>query len=91
MEKTEDLVELLKSIRSNQETQLHRQQEALELQKEQYEMVKKQFVRAEKLQDRAESIQNSSARLMGAARKTLVVILPIIFGLIVYLSWLIFR
>lgn len=40
--------------------------------------------RAERIQDRSESI-------MGVARKALFVLLPVIVGLLAYLTWLIFR
>ena len=84
-------LDLLRDILKNQELQLHKQNEALELQREQFDMYKVQFERAEKLQDRAEEMQEKGASLMGAARKAFIVILPIIFALLVYLTWLIFR
>ncbi|RKZ34304.1 MAG: hypothetical protein DRQ37_07840 [Gammaproteobacteria bacterium] len=58
---------------------------------EQYEMVKAQFARAEKLQDRAEAIQETSAKIMGVVRKSMFIILPIIFVLVIYLTWIILR
>jgi uncharacterized membrane protein (DUF106 family) len=54
-------------------------------------MARTQFERAEKINERAERIQENSASMLGAARKALVVILPVIFFLLVYLTWLIFR
>ena len=36
-------------------------------------------------------IQETSARMMSAARKAMVILLPIIFFLVIYLTWLIFR
>lgn len=84
-------LDMLRDILKNQELQLQKQNEALEMQREQFSMYKAQFERAEKLQDRAEKMQDSGARLMGAARKAFIVILPIIFALLVYLTWLIFR
>jgi hypothetical protein len=81
----------LKRIRQIQENLLSGQTEALKLQREQLEMAKTQFDRAEKLNDRAEKIQDTSAKIMATARKALIVILPLIFFLLIYLSWLIFR
>ena len=87
----QETVDVLRDILKNQQIQLQRQYEALEIQREQFAMYKAQFERAEKLQDRAEKIQETSANLMGAAKKALVVILPIVAILLAYLTWLIFR
>ena len=54
-------------------------------------MAQTQFERAEKITDRAGQIQDQSARIMATARRALVVVLPIIFLLLIYLTWLIFR
>ena len=54
-------------------------------------MARTQFERADRLNDRAEKIQESGARMMATARKALVVLLPIIFFLLIYLTWLIMR
>jgi uncharacterized membrane protein (DUF106 family) len=54
-------------------------------------MARRQFDRAEKIQDRAEEIQNSGASMMRTARRVLAIILPVVIGLVIYLSWLIFR
>lgn len=91
MNSDREVVDVLEDILKNQEIQLQRQNEALEIQRKQFEMFKVQYERAERLQDRAEAMQDSGARLMGAARKSFIVILPIIFILIAYLTWLIFR
>ena len=85
------LIRVLEEIRDNQRTQLERQAEALALQREQFALVQKQTERAERLQDRAEQIQVKSAQLVAGARKAMVVVLPILFVLIAYLTWLIFR
>ena len=91
MESNNEILEILRRIEGNQQAQLERQQQALDLQHEQFNLVNKQFERAEKLQDRAEKIQDASAALMGIARKSMVVILPIVIALVIYLTWLIFR
>lgn len=75
---------LLKEIRDLQA-------ESLALARRQFDMAEKQFKRAEALHERAERIQERSESLMGAARKALVVILPVIAALLAYLTWLIFR
>jgi hypothetical protein len=82
---------LLGQIRDNQAEQLARQREALEFQKSQLEIVRKQAERAERIQDRAEELQARSAGIVTTARRSLAVVLPVVFLLIVYLSWLIFR
>jgi hypothetical protein len=43
------------------------------------------------LNDRAEKIQDTGARTMATARRAMIVILPIIFFLLLYLSWLMLR
>lgn len=82
---------LLEQIRDNQGQQLARQGEALEFQKAQLEMLRRQVERAGRIQDRAEELQAKSAGIMTTARRSLAVVLPIVFLLILYLSWLIFR
>jgi uncharacterized membrane protein (DUF106 family) len=91
VEQDSQLLEILKEIKQNQRVQLEGQKEALSLQREQYEMARRQFDRAEKIQDRAEEIQNSGASMMRTARRVLAIILPVVIGLVIYLSWLIFR
>ena len=91
MESDREILQALERLRENQERQLAGLREALDLQRQQVEMARTQFERAEKINERAERIQETSARMLGAARKALVVILPIIFFLLVYLTWLIFR
>ena len=54
-------------------------------------MAQTQFERAEKINERAGQIQDQSARIMATARKALLVVLPVIFFLLIYLTWLIFR
>jgi uncharacterized membrane protein (DUF106 family) len=85
------IAQLLEQIRDNQATQLARQAEALTLQKEQFEVYRRQAERAERLQDRAEELQTRGMGIMMTARRSLAVVLPIVFALIVYLSWLLFR
>jgi uncharacterized membrane protein (DUF106 family) len=82
---------LLEQIRDNQSELLARQREALEFQKSQLELVRRQSERTEKIQDRAEELQARGAGIMTIARRSLAIVLPIVFLLIVYLTWLIFR
>jgi len=91
MPENQELINALNRIEKQLETHLAAQKKALDLQREQFELVQKQFVRTEKLQDRAEKLQESGWAIMSIARKSLVIILPIIIVLIIYLSWLIFR
>ena len=91
MDNEEQIVRLLTEIRDNQKLQLERQAEALNMQREQLELVQKQMARAEKLQDRAELLQDRGQQIVQVARKSFIVILPILFILIAYLSWLVFR
>jgi len=85
------IVELLERIQANQERQLDGLQESLRVQREQFEMARTQFERAERLNDRAEKIQASGARMVATARRSMIIILPVIFFLLVYLSWLMLR
>jgi hypothetical protein len=71
------IVSLLEQIRDNQAAQL--------------ELIRRQAERAERIQDRAEELQVRSAGIVKAARRSLAVVLPVVFLLILYLSWLIFR
>lgn len=91
MDENREILEVLRDIRSNQHKQLEGLQESLSLQLKQYDMARTQFERAERLNDRAEQIQETGARMMSTARKTMVVILPVVIFLVIYLSWLIFR
>lgn len=91
MSEQQKLEQLLERILANQEQQLARQAEALQLQREQFEMARVQFDRAERINERAEKIQETGAGMMAAARKAMIVILPIILFLVIYLTWLIFR
>ena len=85
------LLRVLEQIRDDQRLQLERQAEALAMQREQVAMLRTQFERTERLQDRAEHLQERSAQVVGIARKSLFVVLPVLFALIGYVSWLIFR
>ena len=80
------IARLLEEIRDDQRTQLERQAEALGVQREQAEMA-----RTDKLHDRAEAIQARSSQLVGAARRLVLVAVPVILLLLVYVSWLLFR
>lgn len=78
------IVSLLETIRDNQAA-------SLALQREQFELVRRQAERTERIQDRAEEMQARGMGIMKTARRTLAIVLPIVFLLIAYLSWLIFR
>jgi hypothetical protein len=78
------LERLLVEMRDNQK-------EALALQREQLRLAQQQFARAERINDRAEQIQAKSAQIIGIARRSLAVVLPIVVVLIAYLSWLMLR
>jgi len=84
-------LEVLEAIRDQQRQQLARQDEALALQRQQYELVRQQAERLGRTQDRAEQIQAKSGELVANARKLFVLIVPVLLGLIVYVTWLIFR
>ena len=81
---------LLEEIRDNQGLQLERQAEALELQRQQFDLVERQFARGEQLQDRAERLQERSGQLMDRGRKVFMIVIPVLFVLLVYVSWLLF-
>ena len=85
------MIRVLEELRDGQKLQLERQQEALQVQREQFALVQKQFERTERIQDRAEKLQAKSADIVGIARKTLLLIVPVVIALIAYVSWLIFR
>ena len=91
MDEKQEIQDLLRGIKENQQKQLEGQQEALLMQREQFQMAKQQFDRAEKLQGRAEKLQDSGANAMRSIRRVLAVILPVIIGLLIYLAWLVFR
>jgi cytochrome b561 len=54
-------------------------------------MARRQFERAEKLNERAEAIQARSAQIVTAARRLMMIALPVVGALLVYVSWLLFR
>jgi uncharacterized membrane protein (DUF106 family) len=81
---------LLEEIRDNQKLQIQRQDEALELQRRQIALVERQFERSEKLQERAERLQEKSGQLMERGRKVFMIVIPVLFVLLVYVSWLLF-
>ena len=85
------IASLLQAIRDNQGDQIERQTEALALQREQFALVQRQFERTEKIQGRAEAIQAKSAQIVTVARRSVMIVLPILVALIVYVSWLLFR
>jgi hypothetical protein len=85
------LISVLEEIRDDQRVQLERQTEALALQREYFAIAKGRGERAERIQARAEALQETSARLVASSRKVMAVVLPIVFVLIAYVSWLLFR
>jgi uncharacterized membrane protein (DUF106 family) len=84
------MVRVLEEMRDNQKIQLERQAEALQVQRDTFALVQKQADRTERIQDRAEQIQAKSAQMIGAGRKVMAVVLPLIIVLVIYLSWLLF-
>jgi small-conductance mechanosensitive channel len=90
-EQYQELIGILRDIQKNQREQIERQTEALKIQAEQYDLVRQQTARNLEIQDRAERLQEKGNALMERGRKLFLVIVPIIFLLIVYLSWLLFR
>lgn len=87
----DQVVRLLTELRDAQKLQVAHQEEALKLQREQFALLQRQTERTERLQDRAERIQEKSAQVVGAARKALFLVLPVIILLIAYVSWLLLR
>ena len=85
-----EIARLLREIRDAQRAQLAKQEEALAMQREQFAMVQRQTERAERIQDRAEHLQSRSDQMIGVARKTLFIVLPILVVLIAYVTWLMF-
>ena len=75
--------ELLAEIRDHQA-------EALELQRRATAIIERQYDRAEKLQDRAEAMQARGEGMVKYSRRALIVIFPVLFGLVGYVSWLLF-
>ena len=84
------LIALLEELRDNQRLQLERQAEALAMQRRQVELVERQFERGEALQVRAEQLQEKSGQLMERGRKVFLVVIPVLFLLLAYVSWLLF-
>ena len=66
------------------------QRELVALQERTTELVERQYARAEKLQARAEAMQDKSEGMVEQGRRLFVVIVPILIGLIAYVSWLLF-
>jgi uncharacterized membrane protein (DUF106 family) len=89
-ELSQRMLRVLEEMRDNQRLQLERNSEALALQRETLALVQRQADRTDKIQDRAEQIQARSAQLVGAGRKVMAVVLPLIIVLVIYLSWLLF-
>ena len=83
-EQYQELISILRDIQKNQREQIERQTEALSIQTEQFELVRQQTARNLEIQEKGNA-------LMEKGRKLFLVIVPIIFLLIVYLSWLLFR
>jgi hypothetical protein len=82
---TDEVVTRLREIRDGQQLQLERQTQALMMQREQFEIAMRQFERAEG------QLQARSARVIGFARKLMLLIVPLIVLLIALLPWMVFR
>lgn len=67
------------------------QKEMLALQERTTSLVERQYQRAEALQDRAEAMQAKSETMVTAGRRIFMIMLPVLIGLIGYVSWLLFR
>lgn len=82
---------MLEEIRDDQRKLLAQNEQLLEITRGELEIVKSQHDRATEIQDRAEAIQARSEGLVGGARKTFFVIIPVLIALLIYVSWLLFR
>ena len=87
----ERIARLLEEVRDNQRAQIERQLESLSIQKAQQQAFLNQQEKTAQLQQRAEAIQERSARLVGGIQRIAPVVLVIVFALIAYVSWLLFR
>jgi cytochrome c-type biogenesis protein CcmH/NrfG len=87
----ERIARLLEEVRNDQRTQIERQLESLAIQKAQYEAVVARQGKTAQLQQRAEAIQERSARIVRRIQRVVPVMLVIVFALIAYVSWLLFR
>jgi hypothetical protein len=87
----DEIARLLREIRDAQRAQLARQDEALTMQREHFVVIQRQAERNERIQDRAEQLQSLSAQMIGVARKTLFILLPILVVLTAYVTGLLFR
>jgi cell fate (sporulation/competence/biofilm development) regulator YlbF (YheA/YmcA/DUF963 family) len=87
----ERIARLLEEVRNDQRTQIERQLESLAIQKAQYETFVAQQGKTAQLQQRAEAIQDRSARIVRRIQRVVPVMLVIVFALIAYVSWLLFR
>jgi len=91
MEQDQDtLRRILEEIRDDQRKLLAQNERLLELARGELELIKRQHERANQIQDRAEALQARSEGLVGGAKKAFYVIIPILFALLVYVSWLLF-
>jgi hypothetical protein len=90
-EQLDRIARLLEEVRDNQRAQLERQLESLSIQKAQHQLFLDQQEKTAQLQQRAEAIQDRSARLVGGIQRVMPVVLVIVFALIAYVSWLLFR
>ena len=86
----EDVLSVLREMRDQQRLALERQAESLAMQRAQHEIAKRQFERAERLQERAEQLQTRSSAVIGAARKMMWIVLPLVVIVVAYLTWIIF-
>ena len=91
MERLELIARLLEEVRDNQKVQIERQAESLAIQKEQYQIFLKQHEKTAKIQERAEAIQDKSANLVNKIQRFVPFAIAVVFVLILYLTWLLFR
>lgn len=81
---TQAVLALLREVRDDQRA-------GLALAREQLDLARAQHTRAQQLNDRAAQLQDRSAAIITTARRTLAVVLPLIFALIGYLTFLLLR
>lgn len=87
----ERIARLLEEVRDNQRAQIERQLESLSIQKAQHQTFLNHQEKTAQLQQRAEAIQERSARLVGGIQRIVPIVVIIVFLLIAYVSWLLFR
>ena len=87
----QELLQLVKEIRDNQQKQIAQQSEFQKLQVELSELFRKQYDRASDIQDRAEAVQERGRALMAGAQRAVRFILGAVAVLLAILVWLLLR